>query len=335
MPLVGRSLLLLLTPLLLLACNRPLPEQTPARPGNSGADCRLVPHDNGETRICGQPQQPVALDPHSLDLFLALEAQPIGYAEEARARIGPMVLGAPMEQIKYLGQRLTSPPVNIGSRTEPSLEIITRLKPDLIIGENFNQLSYTRLSQIAPTLLLSGSARDAWQHNLKRLGQALGREEQAQQVIEQHRQRLAATKADLQLTGPEARVLLLGFSGLSEIEIFTGDSYPGGLLQDLGFELILPPELEASDNYRSISLETLPFLDAPQIIVMASGTNTVENARAQWQQHPILRSLAANQANRVYFADYQLWNRIRGPIAAELVIEQVRKWFLNSRSTGG
>ncbi|WP_289500775.1 hypothetical protein [Gloeocapsopsis sp. IPPAS B-1203] len=43
-----------------------------------------------------------------------------------------------------------------------------------------------------------------------------------------------------------------------------------------------------------------------------------------WQQNLILRSLKASQNNQVYFVDYQLWGRIRGPIAAELMIEQIQ-----------
>lgn len=300
----------------------------------SSTSCRSIRHDSGETRICGQPQRLVALDPHGMDLLLSLGVQPVGYAEEARAQIGSAGIGEAMTQIQYLGYRITHPPAHVGSRTEPSLEAITRLKPDLIFGENFSQFSYPTLAKIAPTLFLSGRERNTWQRNLLILGQALQKESQAQQVIDHHQQRLAAAKVKLQPLSTEVKVLLLAFAGLNNIEIFGPQTYPGGLLQDLGIELVLPAQFQAGESYSGVSLEVLPELKANQIIVMASGQNTISTAKAQWQQNAILRLLPASRANQVYFVDYQLWGRIRGPIAAELVLEQICQMFFPEQNMG-
>lgn len=331
-----RSLLVILTTLLLFACSRSWPEQSSGDSGNPGspspaaaAPCQMIRHDSGETQICGQPQRIVALDPHALDLLLALGVQPLGYAEEARARIGPAVIGGPIAQIQYLGDRITQPPTNVGSRTEPSLEAIARLKPDLIFGENFSQLSYARLTKIAPTLFLSGSEADAWQRNLQTLAQALGKTSEAKAALEHYQQHLSAARAKLQAANLPNRVLLLGLSGSSNIEIFSVQTFPGKILQGLGFQLVLPAEFQAGETYQSVSVEAMPSLDTDQIIVMASGRNSVETARIQWQQNPILRSLTASQANQVHFVDYHLWNRIRGPLAAELVINQILQLLLD------
>lgn len=325
-----RPLFTILSALLLLSCSSTTlqPEgknSTGTQSQRPGADCQVIQHDAGETQLCGQPQEVVALDPHTLDLLLSLDVQPVGYAEEERALIGRSAIGSPMAQIKYLGDRIQSNPTSVGTRLQPSLEVIARLDPDLVVGENFSDLSYTNLSKIAPTLFLSGQGRDDWQQNLQVLGQALGRGPLAQQVIKQHNQRLAKAKAELAPVARQSKVLLLEFSGLDGIEVYPHQTYPGDLLTDLGFQLVLPGQLQDVASSRKISLEALPQLDAGLIFIMASGKSTVENAKTQWQQNPILRSLPASQAGRVYFVDYQLWNRIRGPIAAELMIEEIRR----------
>jgi ABC-type Fe3+-hydroxamate transport system substrate-binding protein len=88
----------------------------------------------GETQVCGQPQKIVALSPHLLDLLLSLDHQPAGYAEVFPFHKGKY-FDNPSQQIPYLGDRVTSQPINLGNRNEPSLERLIKLKPDLILGE--------------------------------------------------------------------------------------------------------------------------------------------------------------------------------------------------------
>jgi iron complex transport system substrate-binding protein len=94
-------------------------------------------------------------------------------------------------------------------------------------------------------------------------------------------------------------------------------------MEDIGITLVVP-ESNGSQHDR-ISLESLPQFPADEIIVAASGRNTPENAEQEWNDSPVLRLLPATREGRVHFVDYQLWSRIRGPIAAELVIEEVRR----------
>jgi len=69
-------------------------------------------------------------------------------------------------------------------------------------------------------------------------------------------------------------------------------------------------------------LKILPQLDADISIVTTF--DQMPQVEKIWQQNLILRSLKASQNNQVYFVDYQLWGRIRGPIAAKLMIEQMQ-----------
>ncbi|HEY9907591.1 MAG TPA: iron-siderophore ABC transporter substrate-binding protein [Thermosynechococcaceae cyanobacterium] len=290
---------------------------------HSGAACHSIQHRLGVTRACEPLQEVVALDPHALDLLLTLGIQPVGYAEDRRALVGSPNSGEPTVQIKYLGDRLTRSPIHVGTWQSPSLETILKLKPDLILGRIQPSL-YATLSQIAPTLPLAWVEQSRWQDSLLTLGKVMHREAHAQKAIEHDQQQIAIARTDLKSVAQRSKVLLLAMSAMNQIEIFTGDTYAGDLLRQLGFQLVIPEDLSVQQRGINISLETLPQLQPDLIIVMASGNSSVEDIAQTWWNNAILRSLPASQTQRVYFVDYQLWSRIEGPIAAELILNQIR-----------
>ena len=297
---------------------------------SDSSECQVVKHPLGKTQICGQPQRVVALEDDILDLLLSLGVQPIGYAESRH--VASDNFGEPLQQIKYLGKYLKRSPINVGTGQQPSLETILRLNPDLILGIYESSL-HSKLSRIAPSLFpvqnwQAHVENYRWQQTLLVLGEIFKREQRAQQVIEEHQRRIARARADLEPISRDSSVLLLSMSGLDRIEVFTEKTHTGTLLTDLGFELVVPEGLQANYGQIQISLETLPQLNADRIIVMASGQSNVERIEKVWEQNPILRSLPAFQAGQVYFVDYQLWSRIRGPIATKLIIKQIRSLFL-------
>lgn len=291
--------------------------------------CKMVNHAWGETELCEPPLHIIALDPHALDLLLSLGIQPIGYAEDSRALVGSPELGQTVGGVKYLGDRLHHPPIHVGTWQTPSLETMLRLQPDLILSGYLDQSQYKTFSRIAPTLLpLDDSiSPKQWQENLLLLEQVLDQESKAQPIIDAYNQNVSAVKSELTQID-QRNVLLLSMTGLDYIGIFNNETFAGAILEDLGFELVVPNQLIATHGEIVISLEMLPQLNPDLIIVMASGDSSVEQVKKVWASNSILRSLPAYQNNHVYFVDYQLWSRIQGAIAAELVIAQVREMLL-------
>ncbi|NEO27922.1 MAG: ABC transporter substrate-binding protein [Kamptonema sp. SIO4C4] len=171
-----------------------------------------------------------------LDVLLSLGVQPAGYAEWYTESIGN-----PVSEIPVLGERVTSNPMNLGLRNTPSLEAILRLKPDLILGENFLDQFYSNLSEIAPTLLFSGQ-EDHWKQSILKIAQVFDRKEKAQAVIESHHQKLATLRTELApVTATHPKILLFSTSQLpGSIYVYPGDGFSGILLQELGFELAVP-----------------------------------------------------------------------------------------------
>lgn len=325
------SLLFILALFLVVACSQNNARNVSTT--SNGDACQRVLHDLGETQICGQPQKVVAIGPHMLDILLSLGVQPAGYAE-----IEPFkspVFDNPVKQIPYLGDHVKSKPLNIGRRGEPSLETLIKVKPDLILGENFGQEYYAEISQVAPTLLFRGSHKDQWQKSIEAISLALGRQQQANQAIAKYNQQLTATRkqlADVVTANP--RLLLLASNDLKEyIDVRTGADYTGGILQDLGFQLVTPPNLATKAELNQISLEVLPRLNADSIIVLVWSANfpyDLDKVKQEWNQNQLVKDLPASRNQRVYFVDYHLWSNIRGAIAAEAILKQAENLLLNN-----
>jgi len=338
------SMLGILTAIFITACsgnvshNRTSTEVTQSSVG----DCQVIKHKAGETQVCTQPQKVVVLGPHMLDILLSLDVQPAGFAEiEALQRSD---YNNPAEQISYLGSRVTSQPVNVGTRGEPSLELLVQLKPDLILGEfGPNRDEYGLLSQIAPTLLFRGSGKDDWQQSIQVIAKVLGRSEKAQEVIEEYNQRLATARTELApILAAHPQVLLLATMGLKE-QIWVSDhkDYSGGLLEELGFQLMSLPA--KANESTAVSLEVLPQLDSDLIFVRGwdsspdnktvnAADNPLKNLKQEWSSNAIAQTLNASKQDRVYFVNYYLWSVLRGPIAAELILNELRQFLLSSSS---
>lgn len=307
---------------------------------SSATECQSVQHEMGKTKVCGQPQKIVALGPSMMEILLALEKQPVGYADLLGFHRGDF--DNPSQQIPLLGNRVTQSLGNVGTSSNPSLEAIARLKPDLILGTGANKEQYATLSQIAPTLVLPYGTGDDWQRNLQMVAQVLGHPEQAQKVLEAHKQRLATARQKFaSVTAAYPKVLLLASSSLlsQDIRIQLNDNSCGALVEKLGFQLVSPPNSKRISV--GISQEALPELKTDMIFILG-GNRTVDQAvdasnfeeyqlkavKQDWQKNAIAQSLPASKEGRVYFISGYRCLGIPGPIGAELFLDELRRQLL-------
>ena len=283
-----------------------------------------IKHASGTTSINRTPKRIVALGPHALDLLLSLGIQPVGYGEAAQLEINNF--GEPLKQIKYLGKWVTGTPVNVGDRFNPNLEVLMALKPDLIVGENFASAVYPQLGNIAPTLLFKGTGRNDWKKTLPLLGRAMGKEKEAAQVLNSHRKYVSQARIQLKPLVKNKKFLVVWNSGFTVSTTFTvlsGDDYTAGVMEDLGMKV-----LSAGGPQQALSLEGMASVKADAVLVLAAGKNTPEAAQNDWYGHPLLKTLPVSKQKQVYFFDYHPFGRIRGPIAARLMVEQLQQALL-------
>lgn len=282
---------------------------------------KVLPHFAGETTIPAAPKRIVALGPHMLDILLSLGVQPVGYGEAAQLSVTNY--GQPLKQIRYLGPYVTSNPINVGNRFNPSLEVLLSLKPDLLIGENFAQAAYPNLSKIAPTLLFDGTSHEGWKTGLQTIATALGREARAQAVIRNYQQTISAAKAKLAPIIAGKKLLIAwngGFPADSLYTVYGAQDYTGGLMRELGFSL-----MTAGAKETKVSPEAMPAFDPDIVIVLAGNASKPEIARRDWESNAVLQTMRASKNKQVYYLEIQLFGRIRGPIAAGLIVENLER----------
>ena len=181
-------------------------------------------------------------------------------------------------------------------------EQIQGLDPDVILNvrSSNDEAEHDRLSEIAPTVYApEGTSAFAteWRVQLRSIGAALGRSEQAEEVI-----------ADVDGQIDEAAAAHPEFAGTTVASVSKfGDAYgaylPGDgrfdLLGDLGF--VNNPPIEAlapSGFFAAVSVEDVPVFDAETAVVLPIGYTLAET-----QAHPLLASLPVVQEGRAVFRD--------------------------------
>lgn len=333
----ARFLLLVLSlALLVVACQTSVKQPpTASEPTSAKGNCRIVEHEMGETEVCGQPQKVAALSPHILDSILALGVQPAAYAESID--LGIKTFDNPIEQIPYLGRWITTQPIALGDRKSPSLERLASIKPDVIIGEHFNNKDeYSLLTQIAPTLLFSDTNADGqqfWQNDIQGIAQALGREAKAEELLAHYPEKMATAREQLaSVVAAYPKVLVIGSSDNLTSAIYQygpEGSTASYLLKKIGFEVVSPQNSSSLPGHDvQISMEVLPQVKTNLIFVMAWTDDSLkdpqEKVKQQWSKNPLLKQMSAFKEDHVFFVDYYLWGSVtRGPITDELILEQL------------
>ncbi|MUK68452.1 iron-siderophore ABC transporter substrate-binding protein [Aliivibrio fischeri] len=137
-----------------------------------------IKHELGLTEITRAPQKIIALDWVLAETVLSLGVEPLGVAD------------AKGYQAWVMTPELSSNVLDVGSRREPNLELITELNPDVILISQHMSAMYEKLNTIAPTLVYTVysnkktpliSAKDV----TIQLGRLLNKEQHALQLIKQ------------------------------------------------------------------------------------------------------------------------------------------------------
>ncbi|CAH1563058.1 Fe(3+) dicitrate ABC transporter substrate-binding protein [Vibrio rotiferianus] len=267
---------------------------------SSTAMTRVVEDEQGQFEIATTPQRVVVLEFSFVDALAAVGVSPIGVADDNDAsRVIPAV------------RDLVEPWQSVGMRSQPSLEAIAILKPDLIIADaERHRIIYQDLQQIAPTLLLK-SRGETYHENLesaRKVGVALNKQAEMELRLQLHRQSMAAYKQQLSLKQT------IQFAVVSDkgMWLHSPVSYAGGVLTALG---IASPITQPSEQaYLPTSFELLLKTNPDWLLIGAySHPNVVDD----WQSNPLFKLLTSAKKQRIIEVSPELWSLNRGMLAAE------------------
>lgn len=274
----------LLVGLLLTACS----SAEPAAPAPS-AEPVTITHLFGTTTIPAPPTRVVTLGVTDADAALALGTTPValtGYAfYRSTGGLGPWA--RPLVS----GEQ----PVLLESDSQPNLEQIAGLRPDLIIGINagFDRSVYEKLSAVAPTIARpEGTAAYAVPRSdaTRVIAQALGKSAEGEELIRRADDAYAAAVAANPGFRGKVGTVVLPYDG--KYGAYTPGDARGQVVAGLGFTL--PQGVAALDTGERFFVEVAPeqagILDGDVLVMLADqpAARSAVDADAVLQQVPVV-----------------------------------------------
>jgi iron complex transport system substrate-binding protein len=278
----------------------PSPTPTPAFP-------TAVDHVYGKTTIQAEPKRIVVIGYNEQDALLALGVAPIAVTQ--------WLGDEPYAVFPWAKDKLgDAKPTVMESAEGLDLDTVKKLKPDLIIGTNagLSQDDYDELTKIAPTLPNSGTYGndnyEPWPTQTAMVGQAVGKSDQAQQLIDGLTQRFA----DTAVAHPHWDKVPAGFVQ-APYDDGSVIAWPDGLgtdfLTDLGFTI---PSAFATYVDDSVAQAQIPGKDAKVLndaTVLVWGVET-DGDGSDIQGDEILGKLDAVKDGRSVYAGETLTSAI-------------------------
>jgi len=266
-------------------------------------------------QIPRQPERVVALhDTNVTRIMLSLGVRPIG----------SVVRDGKLERVSGLYD--VSGIESIGEWTEPNLERIAQLQPDLIIGYGNNgqplpdSLPVKQLETIAPTIFIDSFRSVA--EVMADYGSVFNLETRVRQQQAAYEARIAEVK---QAIAPKLDQLTVSVISNYQLDEGTINVYGNQLiltsavLRDLG----VAGSAAEQGGQTPISLELLPTVDADVIIVVQFAGDP------SYTTEPLYQTLKAVQAGQVYEVDGEAWG-VRNYDGLNRVLDGLEEILINA-----
>ncbi|MBO9606454.1 MAG: ABC transporter substrate-binding protein [Paenibacillaceae bacterium] len=274
----------------------------------AAADGKITVEDaQGTVTLAKKPERIVAMDFSFTDMLVTLGVQPVGVADDGDAGLFMDAVKSQLKEYK-----------SVGSRYEPNIELISSLKPDLIIVDiNKHKNAIPQLKAIAPLLVLNDYTADYDQmlKNFMITAKAVGKEAEGKKRLDEHQAKMTAAKAKIKTAGMlvlPAVVNPTGFFGHSD------HSYSGSMLKMLGFT----DPLKNDAAYPQLSLEQLVETNPQALFLMPTDKVTIVD---QWKTNPLWQKIAAVANNKVFTVERRDWSLSRGMLGSEKIADDILK----------
>ncbi|MFE7558696.1 ABC transporter substrate-binding protein [Kitasatospora sp. NPDC057500] len=282
--------------------------------GSAAVFPRSVTHAAGTAEIKAQPKRVVVLDSGELDDVTLLGITPVGAVSPHMKTEG----GFP----SYLKDKIKDTK-DVGPMNEPNLELITSLKPDLILSSKVRHAKvYDKLNAIAPTVLAETTGFP-WKENLALYAQALGKEAEAKKALSDYEARAAklgeAIKAKNGGTAPTASVVRFV---AGPTRLYQKQSFSGVVLKDAG--LGRPASQDVDKSMLEVSAEQINQADADLVFVTVADDPT-KTKQSEVQNTPVWQGLNAVKNNKVFNVPDETWMSGIGVQAAEAMLVDIAK----------
>jgi iron complex transport system substrate-binding protein len=284
--------------------------------GTTTGETREITHAMGTTKVPADPKRVVVLDTDKIDTALSLGVTPVGAATAGEAKSWPT----------YFGEEKLAGIKEVGVLTEPDLEAINALKPDLILGSKFRQEKfYDELKAIAPTVFTE-KVGVTWKENFLLDGKALGKEQQAKDLLTAYETRAKEFGTKLG-DAANRKVSIVRFMP-TEIRVYGPDSFSGIVIGDTGLGRPERQLLRGKEDRRMdrVSPERIGEVDGDVIFVTAYGEKAAAE-QAKVTGGTLWKALPAVKAGKAHVVSDQIWMTGIGVGAANKILDDLEKYL--------
>ena len=266
----------------------------------------------GATDVPGEVSRVVVLDSSFLDAAIALGLPPVGATEGTPGSGLPAYLGEALDEIEIAGDT-----------TNPNLEAVAALQPDLILGAKVrHEAIYGQLSEIAPTVFSESSGQD-WTAQVLLTAEALGRTPQAEQLLAEFSARATEVGTAIGAEGQTARIVRF-IPG--QTRVYGPTTFSGSVLSAVGFDLTGTDTGLAYDpafGMALVSAEQFALLDSDVIFA----TDFTDEGSARGDFDAVWGALPAVAGGKLFTIEDSTWMTGIGVIGANLILDDLESWL--------
>lgn len=264
--------------------------------------------DHGGLTLQAVPSRVVALEFSFVDALANVGVTPVGIADDNN----------PKRLVPQVARHLKPGWTSVGTRSQPNMESISALRPDLIVADTSRHGgAYAQLSRIAPVLLLNSryGTLDDILTQAQTIGTAVGKADEMKARIAAFNRELDEIRAAL----PAGQKAVFGASREDSFNVHSSGSFTGGLLARLGLTVPAP---SGDKVLFDIGLEQMLAINPDWLFV---AHYRQESLVRKWEGNALWPALKSARSKQVVSVDPDLWARARGLFPAQAMAEQVRE----------
>jgi iron complex transport system substrate-binding protein len=263
-------------------------------------------HAMGETRVPAQADRVVSLSPDSLDTSLALGVKPVAVATFPDGHL-PTYLQSRARGIE-----------KAGTYDKPFLNAVNFVGPDLILGEkDLQRRYYGRLGRIASTIFTADRGH-SWEVNTRLFGEALGRTDQAEKLLNEYDTIALRTRRRLDSLSAR-RVSIVRVLANGQVRTAGARSFAGVIVGQAGLGRPATQQRE----HDSVKPRSTQALDGDVILLSVAPGG--QRGAAKLQGSAGWRRLKAVRSGEVHMVSDDPWRTGGGVLGAELAQRELAR----------
>lgn len=196
--------------------------------------------------------------------------------------------------------KITDTTQGIGEKTQPSIETILKLKPDVILSSTkFPAETGEKLEKVATTIPVSHISTD-WQANLNLIGELTGKQEQAKQALQAYSNDVKTLREKVTPVFKDKKVVTVRIR-TGSLYIYPADVFFNpSVYEELG--AAVPEEVKQAKAQQLISLEKFSEMNPDYVFVQFAEDENKDTPKAleDLKNNPIWKSINAVKNDHVY-----------------------------------